>query len=49
MANTVTSFSTDVELAERVRAEARETGLKMSTIITQALRARYAAQDAKAA
>lgn len=44
--STIASVSMQPALRERLRAESEETGLKMSTIIQQALKARWAAQDA---
>jgi post-segregation antitoxin (ccd killing protein) len=47
MATRITGVSLPPEMNERLRAEA--TGLKMSTIMQQALAARWANQDAKQA
>lgn len=45
MAKRLTGVSLPPEANERLRAEAAATGLKLSTIMLQALRARWEAQD----
>jgi len=47
MAAIPTGVSLPQEMRDRLRAESGETGLKVSTIVQQALSARWAAQDAR--
>jgi DNA-binding transcriptional MocR family regulator len=49
MATRLTGVSLPPAMNERLRAEAEATGLKMSTIMQQALAARWATQDANQA
>lgn len=49
MAAQILGFSLPEEMAARLRAEAEASGLKVSTIIKQALSARWEAREAEAA
>ena len=49
MATQIGGFSMPEEMMSRLRGEAAASGLKISTIIRQALLARWEAQEAKAA
>ena len=46
MATQIVSASLPPSMADKLRTEATESGLKVSTIIQQALSARWEAQDA---